>query len=287
MTAPNRAALLTKAHKILKKHYEPVSPPSDRTVLEHLLYACCVENAGFEAADEAFAKLQESYFDWNEVRVTTVAELSESMTMLPDPAAAATRLKNALQSVFETHYSFDIDFLRKQNIGKSVKELEKFKGATRHVISYLTQNALGGHAIGVDEAALRTMAVLGIATEADVAKERVPGMERAIPKTKGVEFYSLLHQVSADFHASPFGQRVRSILQEIAPDAKDRFPKRVKPKAAEKSSSKRTKKAAAKSKSDKATTTKNKTAKKKVAKKAPAAGKKKSATKRLAKKKPR
>ena len=54
MTAPNRAALLSKAHKVLKKHYQPVSPPSDRTVLEHLLYACCVENAGFEAADEAF-----------------------------------------------------------------------------------------------------------------------------------------------------------------------------------------------------------------------------------------
>ena len=285
MTAPNRAALLTKTHKVLKKHYDPVSPPSDRTVLEHLLYACCVENAGFEAADEAFAKLQESYFDWNEVRVTTVAELSESMTMLPDPAAAATRLKNALQSVFETHYSFDIDFLRKQNIGKSVKEVERFKGVTSHVIAYLTQNALGGHAIGVDEAALRTMAVLGVATEADVAKQRVPGMERAIPKTKGAEFYSLLHQVSVDFHTSPFAQRVRSILLEISSDAKDRFPKRAKPKAAA-PTSKRTKKAAAKSKSAKGTTTKKKTAKKKAAKKA-AAGKKKSATKQLAKKKPR
>ena len=48
----NRAALLTKLHKVLKKHYKPVSPPKDRTVLEHLLYACCLENARPEAADD-------------------------------------------------------------------------------------------------------------------------------------------------------------------------------------------------------------------------------------------
>ena len=116
MATTNRAALLTKTHKVLKKHYEPVSPPADRTLLEHILYACCLEGASYQAADDAFARLQESYFDWNEVRVTTVAELAEVMSPLPDATNAAQRLKGSLQTVFEAYYSFEIDDLKKQNI---------------------------------------------------------------------------------------------------------------------------------------------------------------------------
>ena len=43
--------------------------------LEHLLYGCLLETARYDAADEAFAKLKELYFDWNEIRVTTVTEV--------------------------------------------------------------------------------------------------------------------------------------------------------------------------------------------------------------------
>src|SRR5947208_3783847 len=105
MTAPNRSSIISKVYKVLKKHFKPVAPPGDRTVLEHMLYGCVLENARYDAADDAFAKLKELYFDWNEVRVTTVIELAEGMGGIPDPSAAAQRVKKALQSVFESNYS--------------------------------------------------------------------------------------------------------------------------------------------------------------------------------------
>src|SRR3982750_1270337 len=103
----NRAAAIAKLYKVLKKHYKPIEPPSERTALEHLLYSCLLENPRHEAADEAFAKLKELYFDWNEIRVTTVTELAEGMNGIPDGAAAAQRVKRSLQSIFEANYSFD------------------------------------------------------------------------------------------------------------------------------------------------------------------------------------
>ena len=87
----NRSAIISKVYKVLKKHYKPVAPPADRTALEHLLYGCLLENSRFEAADEAFARLKELYFDWNEIRVTTVTELAEGMAGVPDASAAAQR----------------------------------------------------------------------------------------------------------------------------------------------------------------------------------------------------
>ena len=82
MAAKNRANLIANLYKVLKKEYQPVLPPSNRTVIENAIYGCCLEDSTYEGADEAFAKLHENYFDWNEVRVTTAAELAQTMKSL-------------------------------------------------------------------------------------------------------------------------------------------------------------------------------------------------------------
>ncbi|TVS16567.1 MAG: hypothetical protein EA424_14015 [Planctomycetaceae bacterium] len=227
MSASNRQNLITKVFKVLKRHYEPVKPPVERTVLEHLLYACCLENSPFEAADEAFARLQQSYFDWNEVRVTTVTELAETLACLADPSAAATRLKRCLQSVFETHYAFDLETLKKQNLGNSVKDIESIIGTTPFVVAYVTQHGLGGHAIPCSQGLLDAFEVLEIISAAEAAKRRVPGLERAVAKAKGPEMASLVHQLGVAYFAAPFDSKVRDLLAEIDPKSRDRVPART------------------------------------------------------------
>jgi len=226
MTSPNRSAIINKILKVLRKHYKPVAAHPDRTVLDHLLYACCLENTRYETADEAFAKVQQSYFDLNEVRVTTISELSEALDVLPDAAAGATSLKRALQAVFEAHFDFDLEFLRKQNLGKSEKDLEKYTGGNKFLISYVVQHGLGGHSIPCGRAELLVLMLCGLITPVEMEKQIVPGLERAIPKNKGVEFASLLHQLAAELVHAPNATKVRSILFEIDPEAKDRFPKK-------------------------------------------------------------
>src|SRR5262245_55401652 len=223
MTSSNRTAIISKIYKVLKKHYKPVAPPADRPALEHLLYGCLLENSRFDAADEAFAKLKELYFDWNEIRVTTVTELAEGMGGIPDASAAAQRVKRALQSIFEGSYSFDIETLKKQNLGKAEKDLEKVNGSTPFVRAYVTQNALGGHSIPVSKGAIDILYAVGAINDAEADKGQVPGLERAIPKNKGVEFGSLLQQLAADLVASPGSSKVKAILSEIDPDFKDRL----------------------------------------------------------------
>src|SRR6185503_19051596 len=211
----NRTAIISKLYKVLKKHYKPVAPPADRTALEHPLYGCLLENARLELADEAFAKLKELYFDWNEIRVTTVTELAEGMSGIPDASGAAQRVKRALQSIFEGSYSFDIEALKKQNLGKAEKDLEKVNGSTPFVRAYVTQNALGGHSIPVSKGAIDVLYAVGAINDAEADKGQAPGLERAIPKNKGVEFASLLQQVGADLVASPGSSKVKSVLSEI------------------------------------------------------------------------
>jgi endonuclease III len=224
--SPNRAALLTKAHKVLKKHYKPVNPAAERPLMEQLLFALCLENSTYEAAEQAYAALEANFFDWNEIRVTTVKELSESMTSLPDAAAAATNLRRALQSVFESNYSYEIESLRKQNLGQAVAKLQSIAGVSPFAVAYMTQAGLGGHSIPLDRGALWALQIVGIINEAEQEAGHVPGMERTIPKNKGIEFGSLLHQLGADLIASPYSTNVHNILVEISPEAKAHLPKR-------------------------------------------------------------
>ena len=231
--AVNRSGLYTKIHKVLKKHYKPVAPNTRLPLMQQLLYGCCLENAPADAADRALAALENDYYDWNEVRVSTATELSESMHMLPDPLEAGNRVRQILQSVFETNYSFDIEKLKKENIGAAVKKLQKLKGVTPFSVAYVTQMTLSGHSIPVGSGALEAIYVVGAISEKEKAKYQVPGIERAIPKNRGVEFGSMLNQLGAELVRAPHGASIKKILLEIAPDAKERLPKRKSSKAEE------------------------------------------------------
>jgi endonuclease III len=226
MSGSNRSALISKAYKVLKQHYKPIAPAAERPLLELMLYGCCLENAPYDKAEKTYESLVASFFDWNEVRVSTVNELSETMKDLPDPATAAANLKCILQTVFEANYSFDLEPLKKQNLGVAIKRLEKLEGASPFVVALATQFALAGHFIPLDRGTLEVLYIVGIATEAERQSGSVAGLERAIPKSKGTEFGSLLHQFAADFVANPLSPTVKTVLLAINPEAKDRLPKR-------------------------------------------------------------
>ena len=105
-----------------------------------------------------------------------------------------------LHAIFEELYCFDLEDKRKKNLGPTVKWLEKMDGTSRFVVAYVVQAALGGHSIPVDAG---TMAVFRLLGTGRARRKRppgeVPGMERAIAKSKGIEFGSLIHQLGADY----------------------------------------------------------------------------------------
>lgn len=211
----SRAEKLEQLHKSLKKHFKFVEDTTERTVLEHLLYACCLEDARAEQADEAFAKLQQTYFDWNEVRVSTVIELGEVLSHLPNAAAAGHRIKRCLQSLFESRYQYDIDDLKKANLSKATEELQAWQGMTPFVLNYVSQHALGGHAIPVGNASLDALVAADIVTPAEAEKKTLPGAERAIAKNKGLEFSSLLHQFGVEYAANPKSTSALAVFKDL------------------------------------------------------------------------
>jgi len=171
-----------------------------RPVLEQFLYALCREGVTREQADHAYRGLREQFFDWNEVRVSSVRELADSLQSLPNAEARAQRVIEFLQEVFETTFSFDLEGLHKKGLKQAAKQLQRYQAANDYSVAWVIQQSLGGHAIPVDAPTLRCLGRLGVieTDEQDLEALRA-SLEHQVPKAKGVQFNDLVSELAEEY----------------------------------------------------------------------------------------
>lgn len=201
MATATKQQILNSAQALLKKKFPAPPEPTKRSVLEEVLYAVVREGVPTAAADAAFARLKGSFFDWNEVRVSTVQEVADALADLSRAGDKAERIIDFLQEHFERTYSFDLDDLEKKGLKQAAKQLARYKdkGVTDFVLAWVTQRSLGGHAVPLDDPSVRVLARLGVVDpEADADdREAVRGsVEHYVPKAKGYEFTEELIQLA-------------------------------------------------------------------------------------------
>lgn len=197
LASMNKQDLLTKSLKLLDKKFPPPPEAVARPVLEEALYAVVREGTTTETANAVFAKFKGTFFDWNEVRVSTIPEIAEALKGVPDAGRKAQRVNEILHYVFEMYYSFDLVDLDKKGLKQAGKQLGRFTGMTDFGVAWVVQRALGGHALPLDEPTLRVLKRLAVVDEGEVEDlEAVRGtLEHYVPKASGPTFtdrFSLL-----------------------------------------------------------------------------------------------
>jgi endonuclease-3 len=195
----NRQRLLATLFTNLKKHYGEPGKLPDRPVLEQMVYAVLREGSTRKEADKAFDHLQKTFFDWNEVRVSSPHEVEEVLAELSHPAAKAQRVIGLLQEVFESTFSFDLDGLNKKGTKQAARQVGRYQAADDYTVAWVTQQALGGHAIPVDAPALRTARRLGLIDDEAHGEAARASLEHQVPKAKGPQFVEYLSLLAKDY----------------------------------------------------------------------------------------
>lgn len=197
----NKQTLLTQVHTTLKKKLTlPSASTAERTVLEEVLYGILRDSSTPEAADAAWAALKTGFHDLNEIRVSSVTEVAEAVRAVPQSGDKGERVVDFLQKVFEEYYSFDLSEIAKKGVKQAAKQLARFKGGVNDfVVAWVTQRALGGHALPLDEPSIRALKRLGILAEDDLddLEAARATLEHFVPKAKGPEFTDLLSLLAA------------------------------------------------------------------------------------------
>jgi endonuclease-3 len=183
----------------LKKHYGNVAPlKTELPVLETLLYALCLEDATPVEAEQAYARILNGFHDLNEVRVSSIYELEAVFEGLVEPGWRALRLKNVLQFVFESTFSFDFDGLKRKPQDQAVKTLTKINHLTPFARNFTLQTALGVHVVPIDGRMRDALAWLGMADpEADLDTNS-DALRSAVRKADAVSFCNHVRAFSTD-----------------------------------------------------------------------------------------
>lgn len=197
-TTMNKQHTVTTLLNILQKKFD-LPEPEPRPVLEQLIYAALREGATRSQADKAFKKLVESFFDWNEIRVSQPQEVAEKLGDLPNAGVKAQRIVGLLQEVFETTYSFKLDEIDKKGLKNAAKQLSRMQSSTDFIVAWVLQRSLGGHAIPLDNPTLRVLRRLGIIDGDDDNLESIRAtLEHLVPKAKGAVFSDAVSQLAKE-----------------------------------------------------------------------------------------
>jgi endonuclease-3 len=222
MATQSKAQLLNEVHTLLKKRYKPKPDHGNGrlTVLEAVIYGVCHEATTREQANQALSRFKDGFFDWNEVRVSTVEEIQGTLAGLPETEGRAQKIRRFLRQLFERTYGFTLEALTKKSLKDAIKSLQEYEALeSDYVLATVIQQALGGHAIPVDHPAHRALSRLGIAeAESDHASLRAM-LERAVPKNRGVEFLDLIEELAHDTCVEGVPDCPHCELRKICPTA--------------------------------------------------------------------
>lgn len=277
--ASDRSKVCQQIVTVLKKEYGSRLPSHDFDVLDTLLFSICLENSNRSDAEIALQRLKDNFFDYNELRVSSITEIQNAFIGMSEPEWRAMRVRDVLQYVFENGYSFEAEDLRKKTMDAAEKQLKKIKSLTPFNISHTLLFSLGSHVVPIDEGILSIGKWLGLlepGTKVKAASEQLKG---AVRKADVPLFYYLVSNLASASNVQkttassdgPEGGDPLKILLAVSGRLKDLLAGKIKPSrktkpAATKKAAKATKKTTAKKTITEKTT--KKTADKKLVKKA-------------------
>jgi endonuclease-3 len=199
MATQSKTQLLTNIHTLLKRRYKPKADrnASRLSILRATVYGICHEDTTREHANQALSRFNDEFFDWNEIRVSSIDEIKENLAGIPNPEQKARSIRRFLRQLFNRTYGFTLDALVKKPLKEALKVLRTYEAfESDYVTATVIQQALGGHAIPIDASVRRALERLGISeTELPALRSAV---ERAIPKNRGAEFLDLIEDLVND-----------------------------------------------------------------------------------------
>jgi endonuclease-3 len=189
---------LKKLFPLLKKQYKSSLPKYDLPILETLIHAICLENASHEQADAAQELLEESFHDYNEMRVSSISELNQVFEGMENPDVRSLRIRSVLHYIFEEHYEFEFEGLRRKTLELATKQLNKIRDLSPFVKNFTLQVALGSHLVPMDDVMIPPVKWLGLVEPDATPEDASEALKSAVRKSDGPLFCHLIRCLAHD-----------------------------------------------------------------------------------------
>ncbi|HWL93091.1 MAG TPA: hypothetical protein VNT79_06125 [Phycisphaerae bacterium] len=185
--------------------------------MQVLLLGVLCNHASEQRSAAALRKLLESVVDINELRVTPVADMIQSLGVdFPGGRRAATEITQVLNAIFNSLHHLDISFLKTQSKKAVNVFLDRLDGLTPHAAAFFRNRYLSHGDVPLDEhmlAILERSNCLPAGTPHDEAHRFVAGV---FGERDGANFYAMFKRYAAA-HAPRRVARKPEVAPKSAP----------------------------------------------------------------------
>jgi endonuclease-3 len=196
--ASERQAILARLVTVLKKRYGKTAPEDGRPIFETLLLSALLEESTTAQAERAYTALLRSFHDLNEIRVSSITEIEQALKGISKPDWRALRIRDALQTVFEAHYRFDLEHLKRKTHEQALKELATLRYSTPFMRTFVVQHCLGGHLLPIDESSLEALKWLGLVEPNTGLEAAAEELKTSVRKSDATVLCNLLRELAND-----------------------------------------------------------------------------------------
>ncbi len=177
----------------LKQEYESPEAPEPLDPVRALMLGLLSRETTEANAKRALDSLFEAMVDYNELRVSTIPEISERIeTYIPNAAKRADALRRVLNAIYHKQHRVSLDRLHKLGRREARHYLESLDGMDAHAAASVVLWSLGGHAVPVDVRMLERLRQEELVEPSASIEEVQAFLERNIPATDAREFCILM-----------------------------------------------------------------------------------------------
>lgn len=202
------ARRLKKAYAKLRQSVGEPKIPGTGDPIRRLAIAILGMDCGDAEADRAIDRLFTTMVDWNEARVSSVAQVHRAMgDRIPDGADRVRQLLEALQSIYEREHSVSLDRLRNMGRREAREFLEALPGVGDYAAASVMLWNFGGHAIPVSDKLLTALRSAELVHPSATRTEVQAFLERNVSAAQAKEFTVIMRSFTASKRGSAAGSK--------------------------------------------------------------------------------
>jgi endonuclease III len=176
--------------------------------VDALVYAIISEKITRSHADSVIHKLKEHFADLNDLRVSRVDEIAETIGGEEQAAMeTASAIVKILTSVFIKYNVVSLGALKKMGKRPARQFLERMEGVSRFAVDYCMLTSLQGHAIPLTKKMVEYLIENGMVHPSSDEQEIEGFLARQISAENAYEFYALLRSRSESGRGESKGKK--------------------------------------------------------------------------------
>lgn len=186
---------LARLVRILADRYGPHIYPEERTsLLEQVVFALLAAENPVTNARKAVRDFKDDYVDWNEVRVSSIRELEDTLakSRIERAGETAALLKSVLDRTFMELCRVELEQLRTEGPDRARKFVARLDMLKPHEQQYALVASGCETAPPLDPATERVCERLGLFRADDPPARRRRALEAAIEPAEALRFYHLM-----------------------------------------------------------------------------------------------